>query len=71
MKNKYDVTVSFTFKGTFTVSTTDKNSAKEQIEKHCGLVLGGKIHSTLPDEDIDWDFNVHPNKIIHNIKPKK
>ena len=38
------------------------------VQKHCGLVIGGDIHSSLPDEDIDWDFSVHPEKQIRSIK---
>jgi len=41
------------------------SQAREYVEKHCGLLLGGDIHTTLPDKIItDWIFNVHPKKII-------
>jgi len=24
------------------------------------LVMGGNVHSTLPDEEINWVFSTHP-----------
>lgn len=61
---EYSVKTKFVFKGTFTVKAHDKKQAREFVEKHCGLVLGGDIHTTLPDEIIDWNFSVHPQKIV-------
>lgn len=65
---KYNVEMSFEFRGTFTVVAESPYQAREYIEKHCGLVIGGDIHSSLPDEDIGWDFPAHPEKRIHNIR---
>jgi len=31
------------------------------------LVMGGSIHSTLPDDEINWAFDKHPNKRIDRI----
>lgn len=61
---EYSVKTKFVFEGTFTVKANDKEQAREYVEKHCGLVLGGDIHTTLPAEIIDWSFNVHPQKIV-------
>ncbi|WP_010253554.1 hypothetical protein [Treponema primitia] len=61
---KYAIKTRFIFQGTFSVEAENKSQAKEYVEKHCGLVLGGDIHSSLPCEDADWDFPVHPEKII-------
>lgn len=61
---EYSVKAKFVFEGTFTVKAHDKVQAREYVEKHCGLVLGGDIHTTLPDEIIDWNFSVHPQKIV-------
>lgn len=63
-KKDYHVKTKFVFEGTFTVKAHDKVQAREYVEKHCGLVLGGDIHTTLPDEIIDWNFSVHPQKIV-------
>jgi hypothetical protein len=68
---QYEVKTLFIFGGTFLVRADNKMQAKEYVEKHCGLVIGGNIHSTLPDEDVDWEFPVHPEKVIVNAKPKK
>lgn len=63
-KKTYTVKAKFVFEGEFQVAAENKAQAKEFVEKHCGLCLGGNIHTTLPDEDIDWDFPVHPKKVI-------
>lgn len=63
----YKVPVTFTFKGVFEIKAEDAVEAREDIEKHVGLVLGGDIHHTLMDEDIDWEFSVHPDKKIGKI----
>ena len=61
---KYSIKTKFVFEGEFIVSAENKDQAKEYVSKHCGLCLGGNIHSSLPDEDIDWEFPVHATKII-------
>ncbi|AEF86961.1 conserved hypothetical protein [Treponema primitia ZAS-2] len=61
---KYAIKTRFIFEGTFFVGAENKSQAKEYVEKHCGLVLGGDIHSSLSCEDVDWDFLVHPEKVI-------
>lgn len=38
--------------------------------KSCKIVgwsWGGSIHSTLPDDEINWAFDRHPNKRIDRI----
>jgi hypothetical protein len=67
----FQVKTKFVFEGIFEVKAQSKEQAREYIEKHCGLVIGGDIHSTLPDEDIDWEFSVHPEKEIKGIKQIK
>lgn len=66
-KKTFIVETQFTFSGTFEVKAKNKQEAIELVEKHCGLVLGGNIHSSLPDEDIDWEFPVHPEKKVISI----
>lgn len=63
----YSVETTFTFRGTFDVKAKSKLEAIEMIEKHCGLVIGGDIHSSLPDEDVTWDFPTHPEKKVISI----
>lgn len=65
-KKFYDVPTRFVFDGTFHIKADSQEQAEEYAQKHCGLVLGGDIHSTLPDEDVNWEFSIHPDKIIGN-----
>jgi hypothetical protein len=58
----YQVKTRFIFTGTFFVRADSKAEAKRLVEENCGLVLGGTIHSSLPAEDVNWDFPVHPEK---------
>lgn len=60
----YVVPVTFEFKGEFYITASSENEARELVEKHCGLVLGGNIHSSLNDEDVVWDFPLHPEKKV-------
>ena len=63
-KKEYKVKTKFVFEGEFYIKAENKEQAKEYVQKHCGLVLGGDIHTSLPDEICNWNFNVHPDKII-------
>ena len=67
---QYAVKTRFTFTGTFFVTARNKDEAKEFVEKHCGLVMGRGIHSTLPEEDVDWDFPMHPDKTVNRASVK-
>jgi len=67
---RYAVKTRFTFAGTFFVTARNKDKAKELVEKHCGLVMGRGIHSTLPEEDVDWDFPMHPDKTVSRASAK-
>jgi hypothetical protein len=59
------------FEGCFFISAKDKAQAKEYAEKHCGLVMGRSVHSTLPDDAVYWDFPIHPEKEIRRIRVNK
>lgn len=67
-KRIYTVPVRYVFRGEFKIQAASKAQAEEYAEKHCGLVLGGDIHSSLPDEMVNWDFPVHPEKIVGHGK---
>jgi len=60
----YDVPTQFLFTGIFKIKANSMEEAESYVENHCGLCIGGDIHSTLPDENVDWEFSVHPEKII-------
>ena len=70
-KRIYTVPVRYVFRGEFKIQAASKAQAEEYAEKHCGLVLGGDIHSSLPDEMVNWDFPVHPEKIVGHGRSKK
>jgi hypothetical protein len=66
---KFEVKTRFVFDGVFNVKALNRQQAEEFVQRHCGLVIGGDIHSSLPGEDIDWDFPVHSEKQIRSTKP--
>lgn len=65
--NKYDVKVRYAFEGTYTVAAEDRDEAKRMVSKDCGLVLGGNIHTTLDDEEVDWNFGIHPDMQLLSV----
>ena len=69
MKKKriYRVRTQYTFEGMFEVLADSKEDARQKVLQDCGLVMGGSIHSTLPDDEINWAFDIHPNKQIDGI----
>lgn len=58
----------FIFNGEFKIEADNREQAKECFIKHCGLVLDGNVHSTLPDDEVDWTVDNHPDKKILSIK---
>ena len=58
---KIEVKVRYLFEGTYTVAADDRNEARTMVTRDCGLVLGGDIHTTLDDDKVDWEFDVHPD----------
>ena len=50
----------YIFEGVFDVVADNKEEARQKILQNCGLVMGGSIHSTLSDEEINWAFSTHP-----------
>lgn len=67
---KYDVKVRYAFDGTYTVAAKDRNEAKRMVVENCGLVLGGNIHTTLDDEEVDWNFGMHPDMQVLSVAPR-
>ena len=61
MKKKvYRVRTQYIFEGVFEVVAESKEDARKKVLQNCGLVMGGSIHSTLPDEKVNWSFSTHP-----------
>ena len=77
MKKKvYRVWTQYIFDGVFDVVTESKEEARQKVLQNCGLVMGGSIHSSLPDDEINfssnalnnsWVFDRHRNKRIDRI----
>jgi hypothetical protein len=65
---KFALKTSFIFTGTFFVNAETKEKARKMVKEHCGLVLGGDIHTYLSDGIVDWDFPVHPKTVIVKAK---
>ena len=63
----YRVRTQYIFEGVFEVVAESKEDARQKVLQNCGLVMGGSIHSTLPDDEINWAFDIHPNKQIDGI----
>jgi hypothetical protein len=56
---EFKVEVRYSIKGHFIVEAKNPQEAVEFVEKHCSVSIGN-VHTTLPDEDIDWDFPNYP-----------
>lgn len=62
MKKKvYRVRTQYVFEGVFDVVAESKEDARQKVLQNCGLVMGGSIHSTLSDEEVNWAFSTHPD----------
>ena len=71
-KNVYRVRTQYIFEGVFELIAESREEARQKVLQNCGLVMGGNIHSTLPDEEINWAFSTHPEiKIIRTIIQKE
>ena len=68
MKKKvYRVRTQYIFEGVFELIAESREEARQKVLQNCGLVMGESIHSTLPDDEINWAFDRHPNKRISRI----
>ncbi len=65
---QYEVKTRFLFEGIFRVNAENREEARKNVEQDCGLVMGGSIHTTLNDDDVDWNFDIHPEKKIVAVK---
>ena len=59
-KQRFLVYTEHVFDGVFDVVAESKEEARQKVLQDCGLVMGGSIHSTLPDDEINWAFDRHP-----------
>lgn len=62
MKKKvYRVRTQYIFDGVFEVVAESREEARKKVIQNCGLVMGGNIHSTLSNEEVNWAFSTHPD----------
>jgi len=67
----YQVRVRYVFEGVYTIKSDTRENAIRLVEKDCGFVMGGSIHSTLNDDALDWNFSIHPEMIIRSVRLAK
>jgi hypothetical protein len=65
---KYKVPVQYVFTGVFEVSAESKTDAMHKVKEDCAMTFG-KVHSSLPTEEINWDFVMTPEEYVG--KPKQ
>ena len=59
-KRVYRIRTQYIFEGAFEVVAESREDARQKVIQNCGLVMGGNIHSTLPDEKVNWAFSTLP-----------
>ncbi|WP_075566688.1 hypothetical protein [Ihuprevotella massiliensis] len=59
-KRVYRVQTLYVFEGVVEVVAESEEEARRKVIQDCGMVMGGNIHSTLPDEEINRAFSTHP-----------
>lgn len=67
----FQVRTQYIFEGVFEVLANSKENARQKILQNCRLVMGRSIHSTLPDEEINWAFSTHPEVKTKRITIQK
>ena len=68
----YTVKTRFVFEGAFEVQAADRQEASRIVENECGVVLGGNIHTSAGEDTVsDWNFPIHPEKMIVSVSNRK
>ena len=58
-KRVYRVRTQYVFEGVFEVVAESEEEARHKVILDYGLMMGENVHSTLPDEEINWAFSTH------------
>jgi hypothetical protein len=66
---KFTIPVTFTFSGAFKIVAEDREEAESKVEQSCAMTSNNGIHSDLSDDEVDWEFDVHPEKTISSVTP--
>ena len=62
-KRIYRIRTQYIFEGVFEVLAESREEARQKVLQDWGLVMGRNIYSTLPDEEVNWAFDIHPKRI--------
>jgi hypothetical protein len=68
---KYAVKTRFVFEGEFEVKAESAANAKRAVDEYCSACGLKAIESQLSKGEVDWDFPVHPEKIIGRVRRVK
>ena len=60
---RYKIPVVFEFTGEFSIEATSLAEARQYALQHCGLTIG-TVHSTLPVDQVEWNFSCHPTRRV-------
>ena len=60
-KSIFRVRTQYVFEGVLEVAAESREDARQKVIQDCGMVIGGNVHSTLHDEEINWAFSTHPD----------
>jgi len=60
-KRVYRVRTQYIFEGVFEVVAESREEARQKVIQDCGMVMGGNVHSSLSDEEINRAFSTHPD----------
>lgn len=61
----YEIPAKFIFEGVFRIKADSICDAVDAFDRHCSMNMG-QIHTTLNEEDVNWDFSCTPKKVIPN-----
>ena len=67
---RYIVNAKFIFSGIFEVEADSRNQARDIVINSCSLVMGENIQD-MSNNEVGWDFDIHPEKRIGRISKKK
>lgn len=66
-KRVYRVQTLYVFEGVVEVVAESEEEARRKVIQDCEFMMGRSIHSTLPDEEINWAFSTHPEERMGRI----
>ncbi|MDR2233869.1 MAG: hypothetical protein LBE56_12225 [Tannerella sp.] len=70
-KKFYKVNTRFIYNGYFKVKAESRDEAIELVRNHCGMHGKIGIMSFLPDDAVDWKFDLNTEKKIGKVTISK